>query len=253
MNFLARRCVLPGMQNELSEDPRFPLRRGSKPSLPLLPTVEVRSDSRSDAASQGAPETPAVRRDAYRRLIETEEAFLLRAASRLCRHSLEDAQDLVQDTLVRGYVAFLDKRFAEGTNVRAWLMRILMNLFLNAKRREKWRSNADLTSLIQNGLAGHPHLMASPQDRPDTALWMRTLDEPLEKALATLSEELRVCVFLVDIEEWTYAEAARMLTIPLGTVRSRLWKARRLLSAQLVSYARTHRKTECKGPNEDDG
>ncbi len=184
----------------------------------------------------------ARRRGDYRRLIATQETFLLRAALRLCRSHLEDAQDLTQETLVRGYEAFLEGRFTEGSNARAWFMRILLNLFLNTQRRRKWDAKVDVDSLISEGISHCVALHAAPRDRPDTALWMAALDEPLEKALAALPEDLRVCTYLVDIEEFTYAEAAIMLALPVGTVRSRLWRARRILHAHLFQYAKGQRR-----------
>ena len=177
--------------------------------------------------------TDSERREAYIRLLEAQEAHLLRFALRLARNRLEDAQDLTQETLVRGYQAFTAGRFQEGTNARAWLMRILMNVFLNENRRRKWNADADLDSLIQNGAISPEALRAAPADRPDTALLMRIFEEPLALALDALTEELRVCTLLVEVEEYTYAEAAAILEIPVGTVRSRLWRARRLLLAAL--------------------
>ena len=188
-------------------------------------------------ASESTANRSERRRERYVRLMEAQEAALLRFAMRLCRNHRDDAQDLVQETLVRGYEAYQAGRFAEGSNERAWLMRILMNVFLNENRRRKWSAETDLDSLIQKGIVSLEALHAAPADRPDTAILMRTLDEPLENALDTLTEDLRVCTLLVDVEELTYAEAAAVLNIPIGTVRSRLWRARNLLHAYLCASA----------------
>jgi RNA polymerase sigma-70 factor (ECF subfamily) len=85
-------------------------------------------------------------------------------------------------------------------------------------------------------------MQAGLQDRPEAALMATIMEEPLERALASLPEALRVCVILVDIEEMEYAEAAAALGIPIGTVRSRLSRARQQLQEQLQSYARNARK-----------
>src|SRR5205823_1124685 len=88
------------------------------------------------------------RRGVYEALIREHEALLLGVARRMCAGDEDRAQDLVQDVLVRGYEAFVDGRFEEGTNARAWLMRILTNRFINEhKRRQKWEADIDIDTL----------------------------------------------------------------------------------------------------------
>lgn len=153
------------------------------------------------------------------------------------------AQDLVQETLVKGYEAYLAGRFHEGTNARAWLLRILTNLYINHYRREqKWSAGIDVDTLMARGDAGPEVLRAAASQRPEAALLEKTLDEPLERALASLPEELRLCVILVDIEEMEYVETAAFLNIPIGTVRSRLSRARILLHTLLHDYVHERRK-----------
>jgi RNA polymerase sigma-70 factor (ECF subfamily) len=182
------------------------------------------------------------RRAAYDALIRENEAALLRASWRLCKGRQEAAQDLVQETLVRGYEAFLEGRFREGSNARAWFLRILTNLFLNDYRRQKWVADVDVDRLAAEGAPGMAAMQAAPEDQPDAALMAATLDEALERALAVLSTELRVCVVLVDIEGCAYTEAAAILDIPIGTVRSRLSRARIQLHALLYDYAAERRR-----------
>ena len=182
-------------------------------------------------------------RASYAELIRQHEAELLRTARRLCNGNSDQAQDLVQDTLIRGYEAYLDGRFEIGTNARAWLFRILTNGYINTHRRSsRWEARVDVATLTANGEAGPEATHAAPADRPDMALLASTLDEPLERALATLSEELRVCVILVDIEGLEYAETAVALGIPIGTVRSRLSRARMQLHRTLYNYAHDRRR-----------
>ncbi len=185
---------------------------------------------------------PVDKRKAYADIAHSCEGDLLRAARRLC--SNEDwAQDLVQDALVRGYEAFLEGRFQTGTNAKAWLVRILTNSFINDyRRKKKWEAPLDVDTLTCSGEVGPVSLRASENDQPESALLTSTLDEPLERALAGLSEELRICVVLVDIEGMEYAEMARALEIPIGTVRSRLSRARLLLHSQLLGYAENIRR-----------
>jgi RNA polymerase sigma-70 factor (ECF subfamily) len=185
----------------------------------------------------------ARRRAAYAALIREYEGCLLRTACRFYNGNEHDAQDCVQEALVRGYQAYVEGRFQEGTNARAWLLRILTNVFLNDHRqRRRWNTAVDAQELAEADAscvaAGQTH----PVERPETALLAATLDEPLERALAALSAELRLSVILVDIEGLEYAEAAAMLNIPIGTVRSRLSRARLQLHSLLYSYAQERRR-----------
>jgi len=167
----------------------------------------------------------------------------MRVAQRLCRGDTDRAQDLVQDSLVRAYQAYLDGKLRWTSGVRAWLIRILTNVFLNDCQRRKGKdSGIDLDTLISEDQAPIESLRAPPTDRPEGALMLKTLDEPLEKALNSLSDEFRTCVVLVDVEGLEYAEAAGALGIPIGTVRSRLARARLQLHALLYDYARDLRR-----------
>jgi RNA polymerase sigma-70 factor, ECF subfamily len=177
------------------------------------------------------PEPVAERRAAYEEIIRLCQAELLRVSRRLCSGREDQAQDLVQEALVRGYEAFLDGRFRNGTNARAWLLRILTNLFINDyRRRKRWEAPGGVSEAEAPGT-----------DKPESALLDQALDERLEKALASLTPELCACVVLVDVEGWDYAEAAAALGIPIGTVRSRLSRARFQLHAKLFDYAQSKR------------
>jgi RNA polymerase sigma-70 factor (ECF subfamily) len=185
------------------------------------------------------------------------EADLLRTARRLCgpAHGGEDrAHDLVQDALLRAYEAFLDGQYADPPveaalteaqrrRERAWLLRTLTNGFINEyRRRRKWEAGVTVDEVTAGGrLAPQPDLRAASRDTPGEALLAKALDEPLERALLSLSEGLRLCVVLVEIEGLDYAEAAMVLGIPLGTVRSRLSRARLQLQALLDKYGRERR------------
>ena len=182
------------------------------------------------------------RRADFAALARRHEGDLLRAARRLCRGDAERAQDLAQDTLVRAYEAYRDGRFRDGSNPRPWLMRILTNLFINdAHRRRRWEAGVDVDTLTSGGEAGPPQTHAPPSDIPGVALLEGILDEELERALETLPDPLRLCVVLVDIEGLEYAEAAAALAVPIGTVRSRLARARMRLEDLLADWARRRR------------
>lgn len=182
----------------------------------------------------------ANRRAAFAGLARTHEGSLLRTARRLCAGEDDRAQDLVQDALVRAYEAYAGGKFREGLNARAWFLRILTNLYINDYHRRRQRAETDLDALTAGGETGPETARAAPADVPGESLLAATLDESLETALATLSEGLRLCVLLVDVDGLDYAEAAQALNVPIGTVRSRLSRARFHLHAQLVDYGRAH-------------
>jgi RNA polymerase sigma-70 factor, ECF subfamily len=153
---------------------------------------------------------------------------LYATALRLTRRSVE-AEDLVQETVLRAYAAF--ERFEPGTNCRAWIFRILMNTFINGYRRRRrerllFDTSRDASVLEQVTRApGHG-------DVADLAL-----DDEVARALDELPEEYRSVVLLVDVGDLSYREVAHVLGCPLGTVMSRLHRARRALQRKLASYA----------------
>lgn len=174
----------------------------------------------------------AEKRQRFGEIARLHQSTLLRIARNYCKGNDSLAQDLVQDALVNGYKSYLDNGFQEGTNAKAWLARILTNVFLNDfRRRKKWDSNKD----IEEGA----DLVAAPSSEPDRAVLEQILDGPIEEALGRLPEPQRMCVVLVDIEGLDYTEAAAILECPIGTVRSRLARGRTALYADLVDYGRS--------------
>jgi RNA polymerase sigma-70 factor (ECF subfamily) len=173
----------------------------------------------------------AEKRDRFGSMAHQYQSTLLRIARNYCQGNDALAQDLVQDALVNGYRAYLDDGFQEGTNARAWLVRILTNLFLNDyRRRKKWEANTD----IEEGA----DLADESGYEPDRVLLDQILDGPIEQALTRLPDQQRMCVVLVDVEGLDYSEAATILNCPIGTVRSRLARGRTALYEDLVDYGR---------------
>lgn len=163
------------------------------------------------------------------------EATLIASARRLVRGDDDRVFDLVQEALVRGYEAFRAGKFIEGGRPCAWLARILTNYFINEYRRERrWGAGVTVEELTAGGEVGPEQTRAV---AADTLLLEGTLDEPLERALAALPEGLRIAVILVDMQDHSYQEAAELLGIPIGTVRSRLSRARYQLAEALEGYA----------------
>jgi RNA polymerase sigma-70 factor (ECF subfamily) len=191
----------------------------------------------TNKAAAGKTDSAELKRRDFAALAHQHETALIRASQRLCRGQQDLAQDLAQDTLVRAYQAFLDGRFEQGSNAWPWLLRILTNLFINdLNHKRRWDSDLDLDTLMQSG-GGPAQTHAAPADVPGVDLMARTLDEELEQALAMLSDSLRVCLILSDIEGLSYEETALALGIPIGTVRSRLARARMKMHDLLQDFA----------------
>ena len=158
---------------------------------------------------------------------------LFGAAFYLCGDR-DRAADLVQECCLRAFRFF--HQFQKGTNCRAWLMTILHNTFRN-QYRAGLRERGQLD--IHEPAADHEaSLAAGPPSDPETLLSSGMMDEEVATALAALPEEFRSAVVLVDLQELSYEESARALDCPIGTVRSRLSRGRRLLADKLAAYAR---------------
>ena len=149
---------------------------------------------------------------------------LFATALRLTRNRF-DAEDLVQDTVVKA-LRFSD-RFTPGTNLKAWLYTILHNTWRN-RRRDASREAVDVDSPRVEEAAAQMDGPASP-DTPERILLRQTLDADLKAALDALPGTFRDAVWLRDVEEFSYAEIAEMLGIPVGTVMSRISRGRRQL------------------------
>ncbi len=140
-----------------------------------------------------------------------------------------DAEDLVQDTVVKA-LRFA-AQFTRGTNLRAWLYTILHNTWRN-RRRDASRQAVDVDSERVEEAASLP---GGPMafDTPERILLRDTLDADLQAALDGLPDAFREAVWLRDVEEFSYAEIASMLDVPIGTVMSRISRGRKLLLQQL--------------------
>ncbi len=147
----------------------------------------------------------------------------------------EDAADLLQETILKAY-RFWDK-FEQGTNLRAWLFRIMKNTYINLYRKEV----KEPEKVDYDEIEGYYNLIRD-QNSDDNDLqekmFGQLLDDDVSKALESLPEEFRTVVILCDIEGLAYEEIAEFLQIPVGTVRSRLHRGRKLLYAALYDYAK---------------
>lgn len=155
----------------------------------------------------------------------------------------EAAEDLLSEVYTKAWKAY--PRFEKGTNMRAWLYKILTNTYINQyrqKQRTPLMVELDKPHQSESGSGGDLYdriLGASPNpfDNPDQVLTNRILDQDLKKAIDALPEEFRMAVVLSDVQNFSYQEVADTLSIPIGTVRSRLWRGRRLLQKVLWDQA----------------
>ncbi|MCS7176373.1 MAG: sigma-70 family RNA polymerase sigma factor [Candidatus Kapabacteria bacterium] len=169
-------------------------------------------------------------------------------AAYLCRDR-ELAKDLVQDTFTRAWENW--KSFQPGTNCKAWLFKILRNLYINHYRR--LRRTPELLSYDEHpdDEDSFPELPASPS--VETEFYKTVLDEEVVEALYALPESFRTIVILCDLEEFSYEDVANMLGIPIGTVRSRLHRARIRLAALLFHYAQQRGWVSPESPSANHG
>jgi len=163
---------------------------------------------------------------------------LYSAALRMTRNPA-DAEDLVQETFLKAYRSF--GTFEEGSNLRAWLYRILTNTYINMYRARQRRPQetdlADLEDLYLYRRLGSIEAALASRSAEDQLFDVFTDDE-VKQALEDLPENFRLPVLLADVEDFSYKEIAEMLDIPIGTVMSRLHRGRKAMQRALVDFAR---------------
>lgn len=158
------------------------------------------------------------------------------AAMRMTKNP-PDAQDLVQETFAKAYGAF--GQFQQGTNLKAWLYRILTNTYINVyrkKQREPYQGTID--DLEDWQLGGAESTTASSSRSAEAEAIDHMPDSAVKDALQSIPEDFRLAVYLADVEGFAYQEIADIMKTPIGTVMSRLHRGRRLLRDLLADYAR---------------
>lgn len=160
---------------------------------------------------------------------------LYASALRLTR-SPKDAEDLVQDTYLKAY-RFFDS-FERGTNIKAWLFKILTNTFINKYRRrvkEKEMAEAPAEDIMLDRFVSADQVRAL-QD-PESDFFSKLLSDEVVEALDQVPVDFRMVVILADIQDFSYKEIAEIVGCPVGTVMSRLFRGRRILQKHLYEYA----------------
>jgi RNA polymerase sigma-70 factor (ECF subfamily) len=142
------------------------------------------------------------------------------------------SQDLVQETVLKAWRAW--DSYESGTNCKAWLLTILRNTFINEFRQKKSRPDP----VDYDDVEERPVWNQLRQEDPAGEFFDRMIDDEIIEAIEALPEDFRVALVLSDIEDMSYDEIAAELDVPLGTVKSRLYRARRRLQTELYDYAR---------------
>lgn len=163
---------------------------------------------------------------------------LFSTAMRMTRNR-SDAEDLVQETFIKAWRSFAT--YQQGTNLRAWLFRIMTNTYINkynAQQRKPTETELDdVEELFLYKRLGAVDQSQLSQSAEDQMLSLFTDDE-VKKALEELPDQFRIPVLMSDVEGFSYKEIAEILEIPLGTVMSRLHRGRKLMQKMLYEYAK---------------
>jgi RNA polymerase sigma-70 factor (ECF subfamily) len=175
---------------------------------------------------------PAVR---FTREVEPLLDVLLRGARRLTR-SDADAEDLLQDALLHAYAGF--GSFKEGSNLKAWLFRILYNRWVSAYRSKQCRpSEVPVDGITERDLADSAARLPAGHRSAEAEALEALPDTEIKAAMNALPDGFRTVVYLSDVQGYTYAETAKILGIPHGTVMSRVSRGRQRLRVALAHVA----------------
>lgn len=183
------------------------------------------------------PESDAARRSRFEAEALPHLDALYRTARRMTRNG-QDAEDLVQDAALRAWRGF--DQYRAGTNCKAWLMRILVNAGINAwEKRSRRPQEVDFED-AEATLASPVDMTPVVPSAGEVARLAGLLDDEVKAALEAVPEPFRLVFLLAVVEGFSYKEIAAMLDLPIGTVMSRLFRARKSLQSALAEYGRSH-------------
>jgi RNA polymerase sigma-70 factor, ECF subfamily len=232
-----------GVVGVMSTDSTGPPRSDQLDPIPEKTLLESNVEDQTPAtAVEPKVEDPAVAETAEQRTARFERDAmplldqLYAAALRMTRNPA-DAEDLVQETYLRAYGAF--DSFREGTNLRAWLYRILTNTYINGYRKRQRQPVAQPSEEITDWqLAQAAQHTSSGLRSAEMDALDRLPDSDVKEALSQLPDDFRMAVYLADVEGFAYKEIAEIMGTPIGTVMSRLHRGRKQLRDMLTGVAR---------------
>lgn len=199
-------------------------------------TVSLLERAIDSVAMTEKPEPPVLRALFEEQAIPFMDQ-LYAAAMRMTRNPA-DAGDLVQETYTKAYAAFA--QFEQGTNLKAWLYRILTNTFINSYRKNQRQPYQNAIDELEDWQLGSAESLT--QGRSTRSAEAEAIDHlpdsDVKEALQSIPEDFRLAVYLADVEGFAYQEIADIMKTPVGTVMSRLHRGRRLLRELLAEYAR---------------
>jgi len=199
-------------------------------------SVAVMAEPRTNGTEPDANRLATEARDRVR--FEEEALGLSDQVYRVARHlasSREEADDLVQETYARAFRSW--RSYTPGTNLRAWLLRIVHNLAVDASRK---RARTPHTEPVEEGDYYLYHRLGAGTAPEESEQVLERLSQGgIVTALASLPQQYRETVVLVDLSDFSYQDAADILDVPIGTVMSRLHRGRRMLKTQLAQSLET--------------
>jgi RNA polymerase sigma-70 factor (ECF subfamily) len=195
--------------------------------------------NKNNAGNQTEINTPEMTDKSYRLAFDKEAlphiSVLYNYACKMLGNK-QDADDMVQETYLRAFRFF--NSYEKGTNCRAWLFRILKNVIINKYRKEKKdAANVDYDDVV-NFVSDLRSIRLDSDDFQQN-LFSKLLDDEIMSALNSIHDDFKIVVILCDLEGLSYEEIADFLNCPIGTIRSRLHRGRRLLQNKLFLYAKT--------------
>ena len=149
-----------------------------------------------------------------------------------------DAKDLVQDTYLKAFASF--HQFEPGTNLKAWLYRVLTTTFINSYRKAQRQPLIANTEIEDWQLAASASHTSNQGKSAEVEALEKLPDSDVKRALQEIPEDFRIAVYLADVEGFSYKEIAEIVGVPTGTVMSRLHRGRKALRILLAEYAKEH-------------